>query len=460
MTVRTTTSHPVHHPTHPPTRTGPPLDSGAAAPRNQPLSVAVAPAATGTPPCAGTDAGLVVAGDATTPKATAQRAPNAGDLEVRVVTDLNAAEGLADDWLELYRSSDLGNPNLHPQWVLAWYRTFVPAQDVVLVTVHAGDRLVGIAPLWRMRLLPGTAGPSTLQPAGAGRHVLLSDTPGVLSAAHAHRKVVKAVADRLATVAGWSWLTLTLSPEQGWSDQLSTPGETCVVPRVGRTCVISELPPTVAAFESALKRNVRESIRRSRNRLKKADSQWSLRRTRPADPGFEKALADLVALHQQRAQLPGHKRHANVFDDPRYAAFLFAVASTDAARDLMTIYHLQVGDRVLAAQLVVHAPGTSMLLTSGMHPDGWDLSPMALITKEIICDEIVAGRSRLNHSAGPDTGKLRWSEALVTHAEFSVVRTPLLHRAAFLAYSHLAVGAGLRRERTRHRPAPAGAAAR
>jgi CelD/BcsL family acetyltransferase involved in cellulose biosynthesis len=460
MTVRTTTSHRTNHPAHPSTRTDQPLDRAPAAPQTQPLSLAVGPAAARTVPDVSTDAAPDVAVEAPTPKGTAKRAPNAGDLEVRVVVDLAAADGLAADWLELYLSSDLGNPNLHPQWVLAWYRTFVPARDVVLVTVHAGDRLVGVAPLWRMRLLPGRAGPSTLQLAGAGRHVLLSDTPGVLSAADTHRKVVKAVADRLTTVAGWSWLTLTLSPEQGWSDQLSVPGQTCVVPRVGRTCVISELPPTVAAFESGLKRNVRESIRRSRNRLKKADSEWSLRRTQPGEPGFEAALVGLVALHRQRAQLAGHKRHANVFDDPRYAAFLTAAATSVAARDLMTIYTLLVGERVLAAQLVVHAPGTSMLLTSGMHPDGWDFSPMALITKEIICDEILAGRNRLNHSAGPDTGKLRWSEALVTHAEFGVVRTPLRHRTAFLAHSHLAVGAGLRREQMRQRPAPAGAAAR
>jgi len=385
------------------------------------------------------------------------RTVSAGALRARVLTGTAALAPVVPRWLELFARSDLGNANLHPAWMLAWYEVFVRDRDVVVVTVHAGDELVGVAPLWRMRLLPRFGRPAALQLAGAGRHVLLTDTPGVLTATGSHRKVVKAVADELATVPGWSWCTLTLSPRQGWSDQLAAPGVSCVVPRVGRACVVSPLPATADAFDAQLKRNVRESIRRSANRLKRSGEAWSVERVPGSAPAFGAALDETVALHGRRARLSAHKGHRDVFADGRYARLLATAAAGPGGADLMTVYTLRVGGRALAAQVVLHAPASSTLLVSGIHPDGWQYSPLALITREIARDGIAAGRTRLDHSAGPDTGKLRWSEELETYPEFSVVRTDRRHRLAFLAHSHAAIGAGLRRERRRAGPPGPGA---
>jgi CelD/BcsL family acetyltransferase involved in cellulose biosynthesis len=390
-----------------------------------------------------------------TPGHPPTRSPQAGELKVALLTGPDLLSAAVPQWLRLYAESDLGNPNLHPAWVLAWYRTFVPERDVVLGVVHAGPRLVGVAPMWRMRLA-GSRGPWTLQLVGAGRHGLLSDSPGILSATGVHRKVVKAVADEVDRLPGWLWFTGSLSPVQGWSDQLVIPGRCCVVPRVGRTYVISALPQAGELVESGLKRNVRESIRRATNRLKRAGPPWSVQRADPSSPSFAQALQELIGLHSRRAQLAGHKSHTDVFRDPRYVRLLMAAASGPGGRELMTVYTLRLGGRPLAAQLVVHAPTTTMLVTSGIDPDGWTYSPMALITREIIGDAVAAGRTRLNHSAGPDTGKLRWSETMEASPEFSVLRTSPLARTLFMVHSQLAVGAGVRRERARAVPATSG----
>jgi CelD/BcsL family acetyltransferase involved in cellulose biosynthesis len=387
--------------------------------------------------------------------ASVRRDVTAGTLRTVVLIARDEIRALVPAWLALYARSDLGNANLHPAWVLAWYDAFIHARDVLVVAVYSADELVGVAPMWRMRLVPGTDGLSVLQPAGAGRHVLLSDTPGLLTESGAHRKVVKAVADRLDEIPGWSWYTMTLSPQQGWNDQLATPGRACVVPRVGRTCVISHLPSDQTGPQPQLKRNVRESIRRATNRLKRADGDWRVERTVPGSDGFSDALQQLITLHRSRAQLADRKHHRDVFHDERYARLLTDAAEGAGASDLMTIYSLRVGGRVLAAHVVLHAPTTSTLLVSGIHPDGWEFSPMAVIIREIMRDAVAAGRHRLNHSAGPDTGKLRWSETMETHPEFSIVRTGAVARAAFLAHTHLAVGASLRRERNRQGDAPA-----
>ncbi len=76
-----------------------------------------------------------------------------------------------------------------------------------------------------------------------------------------------------------------------------------------------------------MKRNVRESVRRARNRLDRAyPGGWSVVRAtdRPDLPG---ALADLATLHADRSRMAGKKRHPDVLELDSDRAFLSAAAT-------------------------------------------------------------------------------------------------------------------------------------
>jgi CelD/BcsL family acetyltransferase involved in cellulose biosynthesis len=258
------------------------------------------------------------------------------------------------------------------------------------------------------------------------------------------------VRDAVLATPGWSWATLSLDPRQGWSDEFAVGAETFVVPRVGRTYVLSELPASPDQLVSGLKRNVRESMRRSLNRLGRLAEPWSVERTRPGDEGFPAAMNSLVSLHGRRAAMSGRRRHGDIFSDRRYVHLLGQATGGEGCSGLLSLFSLRVGDRVVATQLVAHSPTASLLVASGIDQEGWDLSPMAVLIKEIMSTDIAEGRSTLNHSGGPSTGKLRWSENMVTHHEFSVIRRTRSARLAFSAYSHAGLWAAVHRETNRH----------
>lgn len=386
------------------------------------------------------------------------RGATARTLQTELVTGLDAVARLRTPWLDLFGNGGLGNPHLHPDWLLSWYATFVQPEDVVAVTVTAGDRLVGLAPLWRMRVRRRRGPVVCVQLAGAGRGVDLVDLPGVLTAAGMHRKAVAAMGPGLAAVGG-HWTTLTLDPQQGWSDLLLPSQAATVVPRPGRTCPVTPLTDEGNCFAGGLKRNVRESLRRARNRLDRSGRPWSVEALSPGDARFGAALEELVRLHSGRAALPGRPAHLDALADPGNAAFLRAAAASPGAAGLLRVFRLVLDGRTIAALLVLFSAHAAMLSVSGMLAQAWEFSPMALLIQAAAGDAAARGCRELNHSPGPDVSKLRWTDALRTHHEFHLARTDPMSRLLFGGFTQASAALAVRRERRRGRPPSGGPSA-
>jgi CelD/BcsL family acetyltransferase involved in cellulose biosynthesis len=80
-------------------------------------------------------------------------------LAATLVESEGVLADLAPDWWDLWRRCPRATPFNSPAWLLPWWRTFRPGR-LASVAVHAGGRLVGLAPLWHeagplgRRLLP------------------------------------------------------------------------------------------------------------------------------------------------------------------------------------------------------------------------------------------------------------------------------------------------------------------
>ena len=380
-----------------------------------------------------------------------RRRRDGASLTVTRIQTFEAAAAIGDDWQALYRASAAGNPFASPDWLLAWARHFVAERDLDIIAVRRDAALVGLAPCYvkRAPLLP-----RRLQLLGSGRHDALTELPQVLTAPGEARSVLRAVLGEWSRQpAGWGWLELPVMADQGWFEPewLTGPvGERgLVLHKATRATVVLELPSDLPALHAGLKRNLRESTHRARNRLDKTGLPWRI--TAHEDPAdVIRALSALAALHASRAALPGRRRHPDQFAVAARRDFLGDALAAMAGRGEARILTLDVAGSPVAAQLVLDAPNGSYLGMSGVDPQWWQASPVTLLVLHAVEAAVRRGHREFNLSAGPSVSKLRWSEQVRQHPEFLVCGPRRSSLVAFTAYRMAAAAAAVRREARRH----------
>lgn len=212
----------------------------------------------------------------------------------------------------------------------------------------------------------------------------------------------------------------------------------------------SVIRPVGGVTPPVLKRNVRESLRRGRNRLDRTyPGRWSIdSATDRAD--ILHALSDLAALHNARSTIIGKEAHRDALSDQADVSFLSAALSVSADRGGACIYRLLVDGRAVAALLVLRTAESSYFLLSGMAEQFWDYSPVTLLQGRAIDDAIKLGHRQVNLSTGPDRAKTRWSEHIVASPEFALVPDRRLSLGKFSAYWLASAASAVKRERNRH----------
>lgn len=382
--------------------------------------------------------------------------PPSGGIEVSRLDSLTAARVLAPEWAALAENAGGRSPFTHPGWLLSWAEHFLlPGEDIWLLTARRNGRLVGVAPFYRRTWGPGLA--HSMQLWGTGRHNDLVELPQLLLGRGQPRAVARALVSHLcAGSQAWDWAEVSL-PDSLWlePDWLPRGGKMTVLTKTVRATVVLPLDP---ARPLVTKRNLRESLRRARNRLDRSfPGEWSVR---CASEGAElaAALSDLVRLHEERSQLTGKKRHRSALTRPADRSFLAAGVTALAPHGGAAVYLLTVHGETAAALLTLRGSGCTYFLLSGMSERSWEFSPITLLQGRAVDDAIMLGHQWVNLSTGPDTAKLRWSEQLAMSTEFVLVPDRPFARAAFGVFWQASAAAAIRRERLRHKPLGTGSA--
>jgi CelD/BcsL family acetyltransferase involved in cellulose biosynthesis len=369
------------------------------------------------------------------------------DLDVEVVTGLDELRERSGSWAQLHARAGCSNPFAHPGWLVPWAERFARADDLRCLLVADRGELVGVAPLYVDRTLPAA---SVLRVLGTGGSSALVELPEVLSHGDHARRVLRAVVGwSWANTHAWAWAELPVAAGQGWLEPGWLPdtgaGAGNVVHKGVRACVVCALPSEPDALERGMKRNLREALRRARNRLGRTGEPWSIE-VHEGD-AVAGGLDDLVELHEARATLPGKVHHPGRFGDAAARAFLREAVTAVGQGPGAEILVLRVGDRPAAARLVLHANEAIYLGWSGVSAEHYDISGVTLLTAEAMRRAIARGDRKANLSTGPDTAKLRWSETLEVHHEFLVCAPRRAARAVFGAYRAASALAATRRER-------------
>ena len=371
-----------------------------------------------------------------------------GDISITAMTSLAEVSTFAAEWGEFARTADAGNPFVHPDWLVPWAERFVRSNEQIwLLAARQHGRLVGVAPFYRRSWGSGLA--HSMQLWGTGRSVRLTELPQLLLDPDEPRKAARALVGRLsAESCAWDWAAVSLQP-QLWvePDWLPEGGSMIVLMKMVRASVVH---PIDGATLPVMKRNVRESLRRGRNRLDRAyPERWSIdSATGRAD--ILHALSDLAALHQARSTIIGKEVHPAELRDKADVSFLSAALSGSADRGGACIYRLLVEGRAVAALLVLRGAESSYFLLSGMSEQFWEYSPVTLLQGRAIDDAIKLGHRQVNLSTGPDRAKMRWSGHIEVSPEFVLVPDRPSSLGKFGAYWLASAAAAVKRERKRH----------
>ncbi len=360
-------------------------------------------------------------------------------VEAQAVDATQAAE-----WDSLFeQQAGTANPFLAREWALAWYDVVVPRRDRLLLFLRhtRSADLVGVAAYQNQKVRVSRATlAQRLVPVGSGLANSPVELPGVLAREDFCREVTRAVV-AATTRLSEGWAEIALGADQRWFEPewlYATGTEVAFYDHQrARACVVLDLDETWDATRSSLKRNVKESIRRSANRIKKDGRPWEVRRLSGAELDLG-AIDRFLDLHRARASSGrATVNHHDAYESPVVRRIVRAALPGLAGRGLASIFELVVDGRVLASQLALHAPGTTYMHSSGFDQEAWELGPVTLLHTEVIRHAIERGDHRVNFSPGPNVSKLRWSETMWTANDFVYGSGGRSLKWRFLAYAAL-----------------------
>jgi CelD/BcsL family acetyltransferase involved in cellulose biosynthesis len=356
------------------------------------------------------------------------------DLEVQIVDSSTELWALGPHWRALERASGLSVPFQTWEWSTSWWEHLredsAAVRDILRVCVvrRPSGEIVGIAPLM-LTLRPGS-GPVRarfLQFIGADPN--LTEIRQMLCLPELRQACYRAVMAALdASPREWDWIAWE-GPE-GIPDAVLARG-------AGRSrrksAYVLALPDSWEDLKKHLRRNIKESLRKCYNSLKRDGLTFRLEvLTEPDD--VESGLEELFHLHSARADLKGTVVHADVFESVQTRQFMVDVCRRLARRGVARLYRLLIDEAVVAVRL-----GFEMGDTLYLHYSGWDpayarYSVMTTLVAEAMQDGIRRGMRFVHLSTGTDVSKTRWGTDAVHYLSHERVAPRLSAQAMHIVY--------------------------
>jgi CelD/BcsL family acetyltransferase involved in cellulose biosynthesis len=168
-------------------------------------------------------------------------------------------------------------------------------------------------------------------------------------------------------------------------------------------------------FRGSRSRNIKESLRKCYNSLKRDGHEFRFRVV--SDPAeLPAALAGFMSLHAQRAEASELVPHANVFAEYRARELLSGIAAAPTEALSLRVFQLEIAGRVVAARLGFVLRDELYLYFSGFDPAWAKYSVMTTTVAETLKWAIEQRIVRVNLSPGTDISKTRWgASAIATH---------------------------------------------
>jgi CelD/BcsL family acetyltransferase involved in cellulose biosynthesis len=197
-----------------------------------------------------------------------------------------------------------------------------------------------------------------------------------------------------------------------------------------------DLPGTWDAFRSSRSRNIKESLRKCTNSLKRDGlvPEFGLIRE---GPEVDAILTAFFALHAARATRTGTVPHANAFRTGRAQAFMREICRRFSAVDGLRIFTMRLRGELVAVRVAFRTRKSLYLYYSGYAAEYGKYSVMTSLVAEAIKHAIATGCVEVNLSTGFDVSKMRWSPNTTVYRQGLVASRMPRARLATAGYRHL-----------------------
>lgn len=363
--------------------------------------------------------------------------PAPGTALVERLTTERELDRIEPEWQRLADAAAGGIPFRTFEWQRAWWahlraRGAKVRDSLSVLTVRApSGELVAVAPFMRTDR-PGT-GPlriRALEFFGADRNV--TELRGALCAPGWDGAVMATLLSHLAASPDWDVVCWRgIRPGTAAHAVLSVCTDAHARP--ANPNYVLPLPRTWEEFRATRRRNIKESLRKCYNSLRRDGHAFTLDVARD-EPAVAQALERFFTVHRARAALRDTVSHPDVFASAETRAFLADACGRLARRGMVRVFELRIGGAVVASRLGFALGDTLYLYFSGYDPAWRRYSVMTTTVAEAIRHAIADGFSWVNLSNSTDVAKTRWDPVRVEYLDFVQVAPGLRAHLASRAY--------------------------
>ncbi|WP_137388452.1 GNAT family N-acetyltransferase [Rhodoligotrophos defluvii] len=305
--------------------------------------------------------------------------------------------GLVAEWRALWERVPTATPFQHPDWLVTWWEVFAPG-DLFVVTARWGDRLVGMAPLYR------EVGPlgKRLLPLG----ISVSDYLDLLvDPACAEAGSSALVSHILRSDLSWhEWeLPELLSGAAGLS--LARPSGMQDETVAQSICPVLSLPASVEALAKVIPPRKRRKLRMARNRARR---RGPVAIERIGSEDTDDAFAALLEFHRARWH---HHGETAVLANARAREFHRMAMRRLNEAGIARIYRLSITGATAGIYYGFLRGRHAYAYLGGFNPDFAFESPGTLLIGHAIEQAVRDGAERFHFLRGDEPYKFEWGAA-------------------------------------------------
>jgi hypothetical protein len=298
-----------------------------------------------------------------------------------------------------------------------------------------GGELVAVAPLV-LTERPGAGPLRSRNVAFFGSDKSMTELRGLICPVELEGPVTSALLAHLVdTKDDWDWLMWSGVSKNGPAYQAlnEIPGFEWSNETIDH---VLPLPSTWAEFRHTRSRNIKESLRKCYNSLKRDGHRFTFHVV--SDPKeMPSALRRFFELHVARARARGLVPHADVFFEHRARRLMLDLAAAHDGEPSLRIFQLQIEGQVVAARLAFALGDELYLYFSGYDPAWATYSVMTTTVAEAIKWAIENRFKVVNLSPGTDVSKTRWGGVSVVKCNGALISPTRRAKSVFLALSEL-----------------------
>jgi CelD/BcsL family acetyltransferase involved in cellulose biosynthesis len=368
-------------------------------------------------------------------------------MRVQHIGSLAELTPFASQWDRLVEHSGYRLPFSTFAWSACWWRHLArnrsSARDHLSFRLVWDDRgeLAAVAPF--VLTERPAAGPIRMR----WLHFLgpdpgITEVPGMICLPELERPAYSALlADLHGRVNEWHWIRWSGLKPEGIAAEVIGGHQRLQWSRDVPAYLLT-LAPSWEEFRGSLPRNIKESLRKCYNSLKRDGHAFEFVAIERADE-IQAALGHFFRLHGARADAPGAVRHSDMFGTASKRNFLIDICETLASRGAVRIFTVKIGGCIIAIRIGFIVGDTLYLYYSGYDPAWSHYSVMTTVVAESIKWAIASGLRTVNLSTGNDVSKTRWRPTEISYREAVQISPSLSAQAAHALYRSIHMAGGV-----------------